>query len=278
MSVAVVDGELDIRSIAKTALKTSAGFWFLVAGIGQWLFFGYIALFYGPSTLSGNFQSWTKNHALLKGYVPGDRIGNLAFGVHALMAGYVALGGVLQLVPQVRTYFPAFHRWNGRAFLVMALGVSVTGLYMIWVRHATTNLAGSAGITLNGVLIIVCAVVAWRTAVRRDFAAHRRWALRTWLVANGQWFFRIGIFGWLLLNRGPVGMGRNFDGPVVLFWEFGCTLVPLAVLELYLRLKDRGASRGRYALAGGLAVLTLLAMVGIFGVAMFLWRPVLGRL
>jgi hypothetical protein len=34
--------------------------------------------------------------------------------------------------------------------------------------------------------------VAWRTALARDFTAHRRWALRVYLVANGQWIVPIG--------------------------------------------------------------------------------------
>jgi hypothetical protein len=264
------------RRAADWALKSGAGLWFLAALAGQWLFFYYIALFYGSSTLSGNFQGWTRNHALVKGYVPGDTAGNLAFGAHALLAGYMALGGVLQLVPLVRNRFPAFHRWNGRVFLATALVLSLTGLYMVWVRGATANLTGAAAISGNAALIVLFAGLAWRRAVARDFDSHRRWALRTYMVANGQWFFRVGVFCWIILNRGPVGMGKNFDGPFVVFWEFGCYLVPLAVLELYLRVKDGG--RGRFAMAGALGVLAVLTAIGILGVYMIMWKPVLARL
>lgn len=262
--------------VAGASLRGTAAFWFAVAVLGQWLFFYYIALFYGPSSLSGNFQAWTKNHALAKGYVAGDGIGNATFAVHALLAGYIALGGALQIVPGLRAAAPTFHRWNGRVFLTAALGVSITGLYMVWVRGATANLTGGLAISGNAAAIVLCGAMAWRTAVARDFAAHRRWALRTWLVANGQWFFRVGIFGWILINRGPVGLGGNFDGPVVVAWEVGCYLFPLAMLEIYLRAKDGG--RGRMASAAALGVLALLMAVGIFGVYMFMWRPVLARL
>jgi hypothetical protein len=278
MSVATLSRAPAATPRAGATLRAAAGLWWFAALLGQWAFFYYIALFYGPSTLSGNFQVWSKNHALLKGYVPGDTAGNLAFGVHALMAGYVALGGALQLVPQIRRYAPRFHRWNGRIFLVMALGISVTGLYMIWVRGGATNLTGAAAISLNGALIILLAVMAWRTALVRDIVAHRRWALRTWLVANGQWFFRVGIFGWIILNRGPVGLGDNFDGPVVVFWEFGCYLVPLAVLELYLRIKQSGGAGARFATAAGLFAFALLTVIGVAAVAFIMWRPVLARL
>jgi hypothetical protein len=57
------------------------------------------------------------------------------------------------------------------------------------------------------------------------------------------------------------------------FWFFGCYLLPLAVLELYLRAKESAGPSGRFAMAGGPVVLTALMGVGIFGVATFMWRP-----
>ncbi len=68
------------------------------------------------------------------------------------------------------------------------------------------------------------------------------------------------------------------DGPFNYFWDFGCYLLPLAVLELYLRAKDNAGPRVRFAMAGALVVLTILTGVGIFGVYNFMWRPALGRL
>ena len=58
-----------LQSFADTALKAAAGFWFLVAVIGQWAFLYYIVAFYGTSTLQGNFEAWSKNTFLLKRYV-----------------------------------------------------------------------------------------------------------------------------------------------------------------------------------------------------------------
>ncbi len=58
-----------LQNVADTALKAAAGFWFLVAVIGQWAFLYYIVAFYGPSTFTGNFRAWTKNTFLLKRYV-----------------------------------------------------------------------------------------------------------------------------------------------------------------------------------------------------------------
>lgn len=253
------------------ALNAATRSWFAVAVAGQWAFFYYISRFYGPSTLQGNFQLWTKNHSLLRGYVPGDTAGNLAFGAHALLAGIIAFGGALQLIPKIRARAMAVHRWNGRLFVVTALGVSVTGLYMVWVRGALDDLYGAVCVSLDGVLIIAFTALAWRTAVAHRVAEHRRWALRTYIVANGQWFTRVGVFAWAIATHGD-HMHAFFR-----VWGALSTLLPLALLELYLRAKD-GERGERLAMAAALVVVTLLMALGVFGTVAFMWRPVLARL
>ena len=57
------------------------------------------------------------------------------------------------------------------------------------------------------------------------------------------------------------------------FWAFGCYLVPLAVLELYLRARDRSGPPGKVAMAGALFVLTAGVGIGIFGAVMGMWLP-----
>ncbi len=276
MSTAVLTGKLELNSVANTTLKAAAGFWFVVAVIGQWAFFYYIVAFYGPSTFTGNFQAWTKNTFLRMSYVPGDTAGNLAFAAHALLAAVIAFGGAIQLIPQIRTRAISVHRWTGRVFLGTALGLSVSGLYMEWVRGDRGS--DALAITLNAVLIIFFVTLAWRSVLRRDISTHRRWALRTYLVANAQWFTRVGFFAWFVVSRKLLGIGGNFDDRFFGFLAFGCYLVPLAVLELYLRAKESADPRGRFAMAGGLLVLTLLMSVGIFAFTMFTWQRLLVRI
>jgi hypothetical protein len=273
MSTAASTPRPALDSVAERSLKAAAAFWFGMAVIGQWAFLLYLVAFYGPSTFSGDFQSWTRNTFPLKSYVAGDSAGNLAFATHALLAAVISLGGTIQLVPQIRKRAIAVHRWIGRLFLPTAFVLAVSGLYMIWVRNRSGASLGGVAVTLNAVLIIAFGGLAWRAARARDIAAHRRWALRTFLVANAQWFIRIGVFAWIIVNRGPVGIGSNFDGPVIRFASFGCYLVPLAVLELYLGAKRSRGPRRRLGMAGALVLLTLFMGTGIFGVAMAQWLP-----
>src|SRR5260370_26593529 len=126
MSTAALTNRLDLNSVADTALKAAAQFWFVVAVIGQWAFLYYIVAFYGHSTFTGNFQAWTKNTFLHKGYIAGDTLGNLVFASHALLAAVIAFGGAFPLIPQIRTRAIAVHRWNGRLFAVISFGLSVS--------------------------------------------------------------------------------------------------------------------------------------------------------
>jgi hypothetical protein len=259
---------------ADTILKGAAGLWLAVALLGQWFFFYYILTFYGPSTASGNFAAWAKNGMLIKGYVAGDTAGNLAFAAHALLAAVIAFGGGLQLIPQMRARFPRFHRWNGRAFLVTAISLSVSGLYLIWVRHTNNSLVGAIAITGNAVLILGFAALAWRTAVARNFVAHRRWAMRLYLVSNAQWFTRVGFMAWVMAHGGkPVHMHAFFG---VLEWA--CYLLPLAVLEIYLRARDGAGPVGKLAAAGLIGVMTLVMAGGALGYSMLSVKIINGQL
>jgi len=249
------------------ALRMAARLWFVTAVIGQWAFLYYIAAFYGPPTLTGHFAVWRRNTMLNMSYVPGDTAGNLTFAAHVLLAAIIAFGGALQIVPQIRARVPALHRWNGRLFMVVALGLAVSGLYIVWVRERSGIVSG-LGISINAALIIVCVTLAWRKALARDIAAHRRWALRAWIAGNGQWFTRVGFMAVAMLNRA-------WAEPFFVFWGFASTLVPLAVLELYLRADKGGGPRARLTAAGSLLMLTVFTGIGIVGVYFAMWRPLL---
>lgn len=257
------------RGVSTTLLNGAAGFWWLTAILGQWAFLYYILSFYGASSLSGDFEVWNRLKALGRTpYVAGDTAGNLAFLGHALAAGIIAFGGALQLVPGIRARFPAFHRWNGRLFLLTVTGLSLSGFFLVWVRGTSPDSLNALSTTVNGVLILIFAGLALRAAMARDIAVHRRWAMRLYLVSNAQWFLRVGVFAYFVVNMG-LGVKVKSGDPFLSFWVPGCYLVPLAVLEVYLRAKDRAGPMGRTAVAAGLIVLTLLMAAGALAFSVF---------
>src|SRR5205085_12246997 len=146
-----------IRMVDTTdhALHAATRVWFTVAVAGQLMFAAYIALFYGGAAAHGRIDAWTR--VLKHGYVRGDAAGNVAIVVHLLSALILIAGGAIQFVPQIREAAPRFHRWNGRFYVLTAFTTSVAGLYMTWVRGTFANTFQRAAITLNAILIVVCA-------------------------------------------------------------------------------------------------------------------------
>ncbi len=65
------------------------------------------------------------------------------------------------------------------------------------------------------------------------------------MVVSASLFIRAGIFLSFVLNHGPFGFNpATLAGPFLTFMSFAQYLVPLAVLEIYLRTQDRaGAAR-----------------------------------
>jgi uncharacterized membrane protein len=258
-------------AFSNAALRSAAGFWAVVAAAGQLMFAFYVTSFYGRHAVAGNYSGWNK--VMPHGYVAGDGVGNFAVGLHLALAVSIILAGFLQLIPALRQRFPQVHRWTGRVYVAVALLISLDGLFMVWTRGAVGGMTQHLSISLNALVIMGCAVMALRYARARRFAEHRRWALRLFLVSGGVWFFRVGLMLWLIIHRAPVGFDpKTFQGPFLTFLGLAQFLLPLAVLELYLR-AERSSPLGRLAMAGGLVVLTLAMGAGIGAATVGMWLP-----
>jgi uncharacterized membrane protein len=272
MTASVWTATSNLGSLADRALKAAARFWFITAVIGQWIFVAYVAIFYGGAAIEGNLAKWNKT--LPHGYVPGDTMNNFAVAAHLLLAVIVTAGGPLQLIPSLRSKMPKLHRWNGRVYLLAVVATSVAGLYMVWTDGTVGGTIQHLGISLDAVLIIAFAILALRRAMTRDLAAHRRWALRLFMVVNGVWFFRVGLMFWIFVNRGPAGFDpKTFTGPFLDVWSFGDYLLPLLVLELYLRARDRGTAGFRLTTAAIVLIATIAMGIGIAVATMGMWLP-----
>lgn len=259
------------RVILADPLSAAARLWCGVAVAGQAAFIGFIVLFYGVRTATGNLAGWN-DKPLIEGYVAGDGVGNGMFALHVLLASVVTLCGLLQLSPGLRRGRPALHRWSGRVFIVTGGVAALSGAWLTLVRGSYLSTVSAAAVVINGGLILAFAGLAWRAALQRRFEAHRRWALRTFMVISGVWFLRVGLMGWVLLNQGPVGMTDDMSGPADVVLTFGSYLIPLAGLEIYLRAQSwRGAAKAGAAVA--LTIATGFMAVGVAGTILVLWGP-----
>jgi hypothetical protein len=257
---------------ADALLSAAAKSWFAVAVVGQLLFVIYVIGFYGRAAAQGRPELWNK--VLLHGYVPGDTMGNTVVAMHLAFAVFIIVGGTLQVMTGVRRRFPRLHRWNGRIYLLSAFIMSIGGLTMVWTRGTVGGPAQTMAISINALLIMVCAVMTVRRALARQFEVHRRWALRLFLVVSGVWFFRIGLMFWIAVNQGPVGFDpHTFTGPALVALGFGQYLLPLALLELYFRAQKSRSAAAQGVMAASLGSLTLVTAAGIVAASMFMWLP-----
>lgn len=261
-----------LQKFANAALEATARFWFVVTISGQLLFAFAIAAYYGLTAARGDLHAWGRS--MSRGWTPGDPVGNLAVIVHLFSAVVMILAGALQFIPRIRARWPVLHRRSGRTYLLMVIALSVAGLYMTWIRGSIGDMSLHIASTINALLIWICAGMALRYAIARDFRTHSRWALRLFLVASAAWFFRAAFFLSLVVFGGPWGFDPNtFTGPFITVMAYAQYLFPLAMAELYFRAKDRPGALGRTAMAAGLLVVTLATAAGVFAVSAFVWVP-----
>ncbi|QUI62627.1 DUF2306 domain-containing protein [Pseudoalteromonas sp. A22] len=262
---------------ANKLLKYSAIFWFSVILAGQWFFFYYIIKFYGMSVINDNMEIWNRWEPM--GNTPhkaGDIAGNMLFFVHVMGAGIVAFGGALQLLPKVRAVLPTFHKINGYTFLVTVFFLAISGFYLSWVRGASPNLISEIGTSINGFLILGFAYMTVKTAISKDIANHRKWAIRLFLVSNAQWFLRVGVFSYFITST-AAGVTPAFGDPFFPMWTFGCFLLPLAAAQLYFYGSQSKRPHVKVITSFVLVVLTVLMSLGIVGFTPFLLQIMSGE-
>ncbi|WNC68736.1 DUF2306 domain-containing protein [Thalassotalea nanhaiensis] len=271
-TITTAGSELFAQSSNNNWLSHSAKLWFLVTVFGQWIFAFYVAMFYGSASLDGDFARWNK--VMPHGYIAGDTVGNIAVGMHLLLALVVLIGGPLQLIPQIRKSAPKFHRINGRIYILTALILSIGGLFMVWTRGVAGGEIGKYSISLNAILIMAFASLAVYFAIKRDIKTHRRWAIRLFIVMGGVWFFRIGLMLWLMIHQAPVGFDpKTFEGPFLTFLGFAQYLIPLAVAQLYFKASDSTNNHHKIIMSVTLVLLTLAMAGGIVAASLGMWLP-----
>ncbi|WP_225910355.1 DUF2306 domain-containing protein [Brevundimonas pondensis] len=252
-------------------LRRSGLVWFCIAAVGQTAFIWMILAHFGRRTLIGDFAGWN-DKPLIKGYAPGDDAGNLMFAVHVLLAAVVTLSGLMQLVPALRRRAPGLHRWNGRVFLTTAVVMALGGLWLTWGRGTYLSLISAIAVSVDGILILIFGTLAWRTAVRRDFGTHQRWAMRAFLAVNGVWFLRVGLMAWAIATGG-LGMNNTLSGPADVVLQFGAYLIPLALFEAYWRAGRSTRPAVRLLVITAMALAAAVTALGVFGAVAFMWGP-----
>lgn len=143
-----------------------------------------------------------------------------AFYIHILSGPFSLLLGMVLISERFRKRFPRWHRALGRVQVVcVLLLVAPSGLWMSF--SADSGAIAGIGFGLLSVVTGFTVACGWRAAVQRQFAVHRRWMLRCFVllcsavvlrlmagmatVANldGDWIYPLSAWAsWLL----PLGV------------------------------------------------------------------------
>jgi uncharacterized membrane protein len=257
---------------SERTLRVAAGVWFTVAFVGQLIFASSTALFYSMTALRGDMVVWNKR--LAHGYIAGDPFGNAALIIHIVLAILMIASGTIQFMPAIRQHAPAFHRWNGRIYISAAFTLAFAGLYLLITRGSGITPLQEAATALLGVLVLLCATMALRTALKRDFTTHRRWAWRLYLLVCSALFIRSGVSLAAMIAAGTGALDLSaLKGSFLTFMIFGQYIIPLAVLELYFLTQRGGGRVARLAMASGLVALSLTMGAGVAAASIGIFVP-----
>lgn len=95
---------------------------------------------------------------------------------HVVGASVALLLGPWQFSRHLRTLRPALHRWVGRVYLGVGVGIGgLAGLYMAGMAYG--GLVSQAGFSLLALAWLYTGWRAYAAARHRDIAVHRRWII-----------------------------------------------------------------------------------------------------
>ncbi|WP_298840304.1 DUF2306 domain-containing protein [uncultured Roseobacter sp.] len=167
-------------------------------------------------------------------YVPGADVPNIAIFVHMASGAVLTLLVGLQLWEGIRRHRMRLHRLNGYVMFTCAMLTGAGGLAYIALQGTIGGLWMDVGFALYGLLMIGVAVQTVRRAQQHRIVAHRRWALRLFVLAMGSWLYRVHYGLWYALTGG-VASNDAFTGAFDLVQNFAFYLPYLLLLELWFR-------------------------------------------
>ncbi len=159
---------------------------------------------------------------------------SVAFYAHILASPLTIVSGLVLLNRHLRGARPQLHRRLGQVHLMVVLFLVVpSGLVMS--RHALNGWTAGIGFVVLSLLTGLFAVLAWRSAMRRKFQQHQRWATRLFLMLCSAIILRLitglaivldvtnihsyamaawcsWLVPWMLYELWPLRPGRLFRG------------------------------------------------------------------
>jgi hypothetical protein len=249
----------------------------VVVWISAGLFALYILARYIGAVGDGGLIAW--NRDLPRLYEPHMPFATSGIGIHFVGGTILLLLGPLQFVRVIRDRAPAVHRWIGRLYATAALLAGIGGLAFIALKGTIGGTPMNIGFALYGALMVLAAIMTPLYAWRRQYVAHRAWAIRLFALVIGSWLFRMDYGLWTPLTH-HLGHTANFDGPFDVFMDFFFFVPNLIVAEIIIRApKFRAPMTLRAIAVTGLTICCLVLVFTTYYFTRFHWgEDILTRL
>ncbi len=145
-----------------------------------------------------------------------------AFYTHIASGPVALILGMIVISERFRIRFPKWHRWLGKSLIVLVLFLLVpSGLWMAY--YAESGAVAAIGFSVLAIITGTCALLGWRSAVKKRFAEHRRWMWRCFLLLCSAVILRL-IGGLATVTD----VGGTWSYPLAAWASW---LVPLAAFE-----------------------------------------------
>ena len=194
------------------------------------------------------------------------------------IAWHMMLGASMNFLAPFQVYLgltqqhKVWHRWLGVAVISIAIfGAIVGSLYFTLyqdVNFGTLSYSVFPVYQAGGMYGVVMFYIIFKcvqSLIQKNYGAHKEWAIRLMIVAVGSWLSRI-ITGWVV-NLYVSADLLNVTVPVSKYvfqianpWAF--YVVPLAIYEVYVRLKRSGKTADLPKYAPFVASLTGIFILG----------------
>lgn len=137
-----------------------------------------------------------------------------------LLCGMIALfSGPFQFSTRLRKHNPHLHRTLGKIYVIAVLAGAALAAYMDVTVDVHTDWMLNAGYLSHPLAWGLTALIAYRTAVTRNFNVHRQWMIRSYLIT----------FTFVLVRLpNPIRAWRQMSDP-----DFGIVL-PLLMILCYI--------------------------------------------
>ena len=135
-------------------------------------------------------------------YLGTTRLRACCMGLHFLCGSVMTVGGLWQVMPiSHRPEWRFTHRIMGRIFVICTFLTAIGGGGFILQQQ---KLAGGYSMTMSfslfAVTAVTCAALTFWYARQKDFAAHRRWAIRSFVLGIGSFEFRVLLYAGIKLG------------------------------------------------------------------------------